>query len=205
MVASKKQKSSTATVEPTAPTEVVVEKPVTTPTVETTDGSATNEDLGKNDAVENPVTTFHTRLTSYQDRVQNITKTMKELVNEGKTLEKEFNSLMKQMTKKTKMVKSNEDRPLSGFAMPSLLSDEMYEFLNLEKGTKVPRKNVTKMINEYIKDNSLRDESDKRKIRPNKQLHQIFKSSDADQITYFNLQSYMKHHFIKDSAAVKAA
>jgi len=87
----------------------------------------------------------------------------------------------------------------TGFAMPILLSDELYEFLSLPKGIKVPRKDVTRMINEYINTNSLRDEADSRNIRPNKELHKIFNSTDGDHITYFNMQSYMKHHYIVEN------
>lgn len=149
--------------------------------------------------VQNPVTTFVSRLQNYVERISGLHKDMKEMVTEGRGLEKEYASIVKIMSKKTKFVKNSEDRPLSGFAMPSLLSDELYEFLNIEKGTKVPRKDVTKMMNDYIKSNELREEKDKRLIRPNAALHKIFKSTDADEISYFNLQKYMKHHFIKAS------
>jgi chromatin remodeling complex protein RSC6 len=93
---------------------------------------------------------------------------------------------------------------VSGFAVPSLLSDELHEFLqknfltDMYKGIKVPRKEVTCMINKYIVMNSLRDDEDRRVIRPNTELHKIFKSTENDRISYFNLQTYMKHLFVKD-------
>jgi len=82
---------------------------------------------------------------------------------------------------------------------PILLSDELYEFLSLPKGIKVPREDVTRMIDEYITTKGLRDETDPRKIRPNNELHKIFNSTDDDDVTYFNLKSYMKHHYIKEN------
>ena len=148
----------------------------------------------------NPITIYVSKLNSYVERIANMNKELKDLVSVGKTLEKDFNQIVKIMSKKTK-TKNSENRPLSGFAMPSLLSEQLYDFLDLEKGVKVPRKDVTRMINSYIKDNSLRDESDRRKIIPDDELHKIFNSSVGDNITYFNLQSYMKHHFIKDNKA----
>ena len=149
----------------------------------------------------NPANLYHTKLNAYFERVNAMSKEMKELVTLGRSLDKEYQQIMKAMSKKSKYVKSNEERPLSGFAMPSLLSDELYDFLKLEKGTKVPRKDVTRMINEYIKKNELRDEKDKRNIKPNAELRKIFNSNNDDKITYFNLQSFMKHHFIKENAA----
>jgi upstream activation factor subunit UAF30 len=80
----------------------------------------------------------------------------------------------------------------------------MYEFLSLEKGTLVARNVVTKMLNEYIKSNNLRLESDKRKILPDEKLKKIFNCSDNADVTYFNLQTHIKDHFIKKDAVSKA-
>jgi chromatin remodeling complex protein RSC6 len=148
---------------------------------------------------ENPVTNYINKFSSFVEKISVINKELKELGVVGKNLEKDFNQIIKVMAKnRGKPIKSNDNRPLSGFAMPTYLSDELYNFLNIEKGTKVPRKDVTKMINEYIKTNSLRDEDDRRKIIPNEELHKIFNSEEGQDITYFNLQKYMKHHFIKE-------
>ena len=140
-------------------------------------------------------------LNNYTERVTTVTKELKELTSIGKSLEKEFNYVVKQISKQKKNRRS-ENRPLSGFAMPSLLTDELYTFLKIEHGTLVPRKDVTRMINEYITSNNLRDEADKRRIMPNEELKQIFKCDGSEQITYFNLQTYMKHHFIKSTTQV---
>lgn len=178
--------------------------PVVEKEVDVTSNVEDNVDEKPKDAVDtNPATMYQTKLNGYIERVGAVGKEVKELVAMGRTLAKEYQQIMKVMSKKSKYVKSNEDRPLSGFAMPSLLSDELYEFLGLEKGVKVPRKDVTRMMNEYIKTNSLRDENDKRNIKPDTKLHKIFNSSDKDKITYFNLQTYMKHHFIKEPSTAK--
>ena len=135
-------------------------------------------------------------LASYTDRIHQVNKELKELSNIGKTLEKEFNIVVKNISKHKKN-KRAENRPLSGFAMPSLLTNELYSFLNIDTGTLVPRKDVTRMINEYITSNNLRDSKDKRKIIPDQALQKIFNCKQSDEITYFNLQTYMKHHFVK--------
>jgi|TARA_B110000259_G_scaffold47274_2_gene55062 chromatin remodeling complex protein RSC6 len=177
------------------PEPVAVEAPVTTEVVESSPPT-TGKEIEETKEAPNPVSVYISKLNNYVDRINTMNKELKELVNVGKTLEKDFGVIVKVLSKKNKF-KQNENRPLSGFAMPSLLSDELYEFLKIEKGTKVPRKDVTRKINEYIKENELRDEADKRNIRPNKELHKIFKSDDSNKITYFNLQSYLKHHFVK--------
>lgn len=191
---------------PTPSAKDVVPSPVIEKEVDTPPSVDESVDEKPKDLVDtNPATVYQTKLNGYIERVGAVGKEVKELVALGRTIAKEYQQIMKIMSKKSKYVKSNEDRPLSGFAMPSLLSDELYEFLNLEKGVKVPRKDVTRMMNEYIKTNSLRDEEDKRNITPDKKLHKIFNSTDNDKITYFNLQTYMKHHFIKESSMAKVA
>lgn len=147
--------------------------------------------------VNNPVSVYVSKLNNYVERIAVMNKELKELVNVGKSLEKDFNNIVKVMSKKSKKTSSEKRHP-SGFAVPYTLSDELYSFLNINNKDKVPRNDVTRMINEYITSNNLRDDKDKRIIKPNAELHTIFKSTPSDSITYFNLQSYIKHHFIKE-------
>lgn len=146
----------------------------------------------------NPVSIYVNKLNNYVERITTMNKELKELVNVGKSLEKDFNNIVKIMTKKNKNKSNGERRHPSGFAVASVLSEEMYEFLSINKGEKVPRKDVTRMMNDYITKNELRNPEDKRIIIPNEALRKIFNSNETDTITYFNLQSYIKHHFIKE-------
>lgn len=147
----------------------------------------------------NPVSVYVSKLNNYVERITVMNKELKELVNVGKSLERDFNNIVKVLTKKNKN-KSSERRHPSGFAVASVLSDEMYEFLGITKGEKVPRKDVTRMINDYITKNSLRDPKDKRIIKPNDELQKIFRNTNDQTITYFNLQAFIKHHFIKENS-----
>lgn len=179
--------------------EKVVEETVVSDMSDTSNVTAADEGGGKKkeEEVNNPVSVYVSKLNNYVERITTMNKELKELVNVGKSLEKDFNNIVKVMSKKSKN-KSNEKRHPSGFAVPYKLSDELYSFLKIKNGDKVPRNDVTRMINEYITSNSLRDDKDKRIIKPNAELHKIFKSTNKDSITYFNLQSYIKHHFIKE-------
>jgi chromatin remodeling complex protein RSC6 len=153
----------------------------------------------KSDSIENA---FINKLNIFTSKVAEINREVRELQTIGKTLEKDFNHVIKVISKQKKKNKHNENRPLSGFAMPSLLSEELYVFLKIEPGNRIPRKDVTRMLNDYIKANNLRDEKDKRKILPDDNLKKIFNWTPEDNITYFNLQTYVKHHFIKDIKVV---
>jgi len=156
-------------------------------------------EAGETDEPASSATLFQIKLSGYTSKLSDLIKEMKELQSIGKTIEKDFNTISKNINKSKKGKKSTKARPLSGFAVPSALSQELYEFLNITKGEMVPRKDVTKMINDYIKANECRDEKDKRKILPDAALKAIFNCGDDDNITYFNLQTYMKHHYIKNT------
>ena len=89
-------------------------------------------------------------------------------------------------------------RKPSGFAKPALLSAARCEFLGVPENTMLARMEVTKHITKYVKSNNLFDEADKRTIIPNDKLKELLDiKDDATKVTYFNLQSLIKHHFLK--------
>lgn len=160
----------------------------------------------KSDKSETEKNAFITKLNLFTSKVAAINREVRELQSIGRTLERDFTQVIRVITKQKSKNKSNmENRPLSGFAMPSLLSKELYSFLNIEEGTRIPRKDVTRKLNEYIKERNLRDEKDKRRITPDAALMKIFGCKETDNVTYFNLQTYMKHHFIKDVKSAASA
>lgn len=139
---------------------------------------------------------FRELLSAHSAKLIEISKIVKELTIDSKTMEKEYNAVVKKL-QKTNKKRRNSTRPLSGFAVPTKLTPELYDFLNIQHGTLIARKDVTKMMNKYIVENDCRDNSDRRKIIPNDDLKKLFKCDDGENITYFNLQSYMKKHYTK--------
>jgi len=89
------------------------------------------------------------------------------------------------------------ERKPSGFLKPMLISDELAMFLGKPLGTEMTRVDVNKELKAYIKDNDLQDKENDRKINPDEKLRKILTLSDGDEVTYFSLQRYLKHHFIK--------
>lgn len=137
------------------------------------------------------------KFLEFGTRVSDIIRSIKEFQNFGKTLEKECLSLTRQLTKFKKSKSKSASRPLSGFAIPTKLSDELYAFLKIQPGTLIARKDVTKLMNTYIVENECRDTKDKRRIIPNAPLQELFCCDEDEHITYFNLQTYMKKHYVK--------
>jgi chromatin remodeling complex protein RSC6 len=128
------------------------------------------------------------------------------LKNDLKVLEKKCNKDMKSMLKKSHKKKRNPNRAPSGFVKPALISEELATFLGKPLGTEMARTSVTKEINQYIKEKSLGDKSNGRHIIPDEALSTLLKLKPEDELTYFNLQRFMSHHFTKsDSSKVVEA
>ena len=115
----------------------------------------------------------------------------KEVLKERKELQKKSNKNNKKKKKKNN---------LSGFAVPTKITKELAEFLNLEPDTEISRTDVTSLICKYIKDNNLQNPDNKKIILPDDKLKKLFNGylSEEDQLEFFNIQSYLKYHFIKE-------
>jgi len=91
---------------------------------------------------------------------------------------------------------SSSRQPI-GFITPTLLSEELARFLGKPPGTRMARTDVSKEINKYIRAKGLIDRENGRKINPDENLRALLRITSRDELTYFNLQKYMKHHFIR--------
>lgn len=123
------------------------------------------------------------------------------LKNDLRVLEKRCNKDMKSMMKKSSKKKRNPNRAPSGFVKPALISEELATFLGKPLGTEMARTSVTKEINQYIKEKSLGDKSNGRHIIPDEALSTLLKLKPEDELTYFNLQRFMSHHFTKSDSS----
>lgn len=171
------------------------------------DAAATNEltpavagDIGASLAI---------KMTDFSAKLQLLVGILSTLKNDYKSLEKIVSREMKNAKKaSSKKRRINANRKPSGFIKPTRISDELAEFLGKTIGTEMARTEVSKEINTYIHSNGLQDKSNGRKINPDPRLTKLLKLSKEDELTYFNLQRYMKHHFIKaevvDAAAAAA-
>jgi len=129
-------------------------------------------------------------------KIVSVVSLLKEIQAELKVAQKEFDKLNKTKLKAEKK-RANARTTPSGFAKPTKISDELCAFLTVAKGTEMARTEVTRKLNAYIKENGLFDQANKRKILPNAALKKLLGCKDGDDVSYFNVQRYMKRHFIK--------
>ena len=88
-------------------------------------------------------------------------------------------------------------RANNAFLVQRPLTEELCHFMGLKTGETRSQTQVTKFISEYVKTHSCFDPSFKRRILPNAALAKLLRVSDKDEVTYLNLQSFLKVHFVK--------
>ena len=88
-------------------------------------------------------------------------------------------------------------RKPSGFALKVNISDDLKNFMSLNKDDMVARTEVTKFLIKYIKEHNLQNPTDRRIIECDDKLKTLLKVPDGDTLTYFNIQRYMNVHFVK--------
>lgn len=134
------------------------------------------------------------------DVLQNITKKVGDIMTLAKDLQAQIKVLQKEYTKMQKLTAkkpSSQRKNPSGFAKPTKLSKELCEFLSLPDDTELARTAVTKHINAYIMEHNLQNPENKKLILADEKLTKLLNLQPTDQqLSYFNLQRYMKHLFV---------
>ena len=144
-------------------------------------------------------TPYLEEFTAVVTELDNALTTIRNLKIRLQKLEKQVHRDTKALNKKANGKRARKPRdpnaPKSGFAKEGPVSDEMRKFLGLKKDELISRTGVTKRIHEYCKSKNLQNPSDKRQIKPDASLRKLLKMSKDDDLTFFNLQKFMKVHF----------
>jgi chromatin remodeling complex protein RSC6 len=139
--------------------------------------------------------------------IKTLMNTVKNVLKDNERQGKELEKLRNRRTR-VKTERSANALP-SGITKPVAISDELARFLKVEPGTLVPRNEVTKGVSGYVKSNELSDPSNKQKFvlddRPAAKVLRTLLGNPTEDVTYFNLQRYLKHHYIFDKDAVVPA
>jgi hypothetical protein len=173
--------------------EVAAPAPTPAPVVET----AASTDA----AAPIDVATLSSKLGDFSSKIQQVAALLTSMKSDYKTLERTVARELKQASKsKGKNRKTSANKNPSGFVKPTKISDELIKFLGKEAGTEMSRVEVSKEINAYINEHKLKDEKCGRQINPDAKLTKLHKINKDEVLTYFNLQRYLKIHFIKAPA-----
>ena len=183
-----------------APSKVVV----TIPTVETPSAPAVAEVSETSDVIlsglAEKLKALSTELTT---RVREATKSVADAI---KATKREAREIKKKKKKNPEDMTPEERktwearRANNAFLVQRPLTDELCAFMGLKSGEKRSQTEVTKFISGYVKQHNCFDPNFKRRILPNSALAKLLRVTDKEEVTYLNLQSFLKVHFIKPKA-----
>lgn len=152
-------------------------------------------------------------LSSVADRIRDaqsrFASELKDIAREAAAATKDAAKKLKEAGKRKKVKKNVEDmtpeervtyearRANNAFLKPRPLTPELCAFLTIPAGSQRSQTEVTKQVSAYVKAHGCFDPANKRRIIPDGALSKLLKVTDKDAVTYLNLQSFLKAHFIK--------
>jgi chromatin remodeling complex protein RSC6 len=155
-------------------------------------------DASKIDSSVDQLETVLSSLVSQASVVKGLINTVRAVIKDSQKKEKELEKLRNKRSR-NKTERSATSLP-SGITKPVAISDELAKFLGVEIGTLVPRNEVTKGVSGFVKSNGLSDPANKQRFvlddrEPAKKLR-VLLGNPGEDVTYFNLQRYLKHHYL---------
>lgn len=185
-----KGRKSAAKAEVTVPTvtETTTAAPVTTTTRTAADVLAALQDTLK--ALQTEVTA-RTRAAVHD--AQEAVKALKRDAREGKRRRRKDPA---DMTVEEKAAWEAR-RANNAFLKLRPISDELATFMGLPAKSQKSQTDVTKFVSQYVKTHNCFDPNFKRRIIPDAKLAKLLRVKDGQEVTYLNLQSFLKVHFLK--------
>ena len=146
-------------------------------------------------------------LTEQSTIIKNLINTVRSVIKDSDKTSKELEKLRNKKTR-VKTERSADALP-SGITKPVAITDDLAVFLGVAPGTLVPRNEVTKGVSAYVKKHDISDPTNKQKFvlddRPAAKTLRTLLGNPAEDVTYFNLQKYLKHHYVVSPDAVPPA
>ena len=128
------------------------------------------------------------------DKINVLTALVKEIVLAHKQVVKSYDKNQKVIDKIQKK-RENARKSPSGFAKPNKISDELCDFIGVPHGTEKSRTDITRYINNYVKEHNLNKPTNRRIILPDDKLRAILNVKNDEEVTFFILQRLISHHF----------
>jgi chromatin remodeling complex protein RSC6 len=146
-----------------------------------------------------PATTLDEDIKAVTGNLNTLRETVSAMLGQVKKLEKRMHREIKDARKRKRRAPPAEGadakpRAPSIFERPTKVTDELCVFLGKPKGTLMSRSEVTKAVNNYVKENNLKNKHD---IKPDAPLKKLLAIGEGEPLTYFNLQRYLNRHYVK--------
>lgn len=137
--------------------------------------------------------------TKIREAVKEANEAVKAIKREARDSKKRRRKDPKDMTPEEKKAWEAR-RANNAFLKLRPISDELSTFMGLPSKSQRSQTDVTKYISNYVKTHNCFDPNFKRRIIPDAKLTKLLRIKDGQEVTYLNLQSFLKVHFLKPTA-----
>ena len=134
--------------------------------------------------------------TRMRDAVKSALEASKAVKRELRTKGKRHRKNPEDMTPEERKTYESR-RANNAFLKVRPITDELATFMGLPSKSLKSQTDVTKFIANFVKTHNCFDPSFKRRILPDAKLGKLLRVKDGQEVTYLNLQSFLKVHFIK--------
>jgi chromatin remodeling complex protein RSC6 len=134
-----------------------------------------------------------TRLRAAVHEAQEAVRAIKRDVREGKRRHRKDPADMTPEERATWEAR----RANNAFLKMRPISNDLAKFMGLPAGSQRSQTDVTKFVSCYVKEHNCFDPTFKRRIIPDTTLGKLLRVKDGQEVTYLNLQSFLKVHFLK--------
>lgn len=174
-----------------------------TPATETPAAETPAAEVENTTTIVSPIAVLEKEFAVGLEKLANISAELSKLKNSFRTYHsmavREIRTASKAKGRRNRV--NNGERAPSGFVKPTLISNELAAFLKVPAGTEMARTEVTKALQVYIVEHKLKNKENGRIIDADAALSKLLKLKSTDQLTYFNLQRYMRPHFAKHTTS----
>ena len=185
-------------VAPPAPVVAAVSAPVATETVVPAETRSADALLT---SVHDRIRALNTEVaTRTRELLREVTEATKALKREARDSKRRVRKDPATMTPEERATYDSR-RANNAFLKLRPISDELSTFMGLPAKSERSQTDVTKFVATYVREHSCFDPNFKRRIIPDAKLGKLLRAKDGQEITYLNLQSFLKVHFIKPATA----
>lgn len=199
-----KKAAKTAKVEVAAPAAAAPTKAAAAPAkaVDASSVAATATETAA--TTETPAVASHEELETLANE---LIKMAKRVLEVSRAAKKEFAKQVKKAEqggkkRRAKAADGESTHSNSVFLQPSKISPALAKFCGVAADQMLSRTDATRKIAAYIKEHNLQNPDNRREILSDATLTSLFALTKEDKLNYFNLQRYIKPHFIKEVKTV---
>lgn len=147
---------------------------------------------------------FQGKYENIVNRVKVTQSLLREISSDLILLNREYQRTSRPIQKKKNFKKAG-DNSRSGITQEVNVSKDLESFLGLNPGSKISRTSVTRAVTAYIKEHNLQNPNNRRQIILDQTLSNLLNPPENEQVTYFNLQKFLKGHYFPTVSATKTA